>query len=176
MPTSRSNQRIRQSYTRAREYVKRSQDRRLTQREFLDTVFGNNPKTGKPYNDRTLRKWLKNERNADIPVARAERGGGTFNVAFNDPNGKIYSVNIDNTLGSSRLDIYTPTRQNDFKRTAKKALEERYVTPVGQPPSLPKPGESPTRLKTTRRLKPIGIKPVRHAKRTVILRKHTKAA
>jgi len=174
LPPISSNQVVARSYHRAVEFVKREDDRRLTQREYLDTTFGANPATGKPYNPRTLRKWLTGERRADKPVARAARGGGTFNVSFSDRTGQVYSANVDNTLGSSRLDIYTPKRQADFKRTAKKAVAEKFVTPAGEPQPPPKPGETPKRLRSTRGLKAIGMRPVSHARQTVILNRGRK--
>lgn len=164
-----SNALLRQSYTKAVSFVKRKDARHLTQREYLDATFGVNPKTGKPYNDRTLRKWLRGERSADAPVARAVRGGGTFNVAFQDKKGQVFSANVANTIGASRLDLYTPTRQADFNRTAKESLTQRFVTPAGEPQPPPRPGESPKRLHSTRGLKPMRIRPVKRARTVAIL-------
>ena len=47
-----ANDLVRTSYNAARSFVKRDERRELTQREYLDTTFGLNPRTGKPYNDR----------------------------------------------------------------------------------------------------------------------------
>ena len=173
-----SNTLVRQSYHRAVAFVKRQDDRHLTQREYLDATFGVNPRTGKAYNERTLRKWLTGERKADKPVAKAQRGGGTFNVSFQDTKGQVFSANVANTFETSRLDLYTPQRQADFKRTAKKSLEERFVTREGAPQPLPRPGETPhyKRLKSTRNLKPLAIRPVNARKQVAILERKKRLA
>lgn len=158
-----SNALLRQSYTRAVEFVKGSEQRHLTQREYLDWTLGNNPKTGKPYNERTLRKWLGGERKADKAVARAQQGGGTVNVRFEDRKGQVFSVNVGNTEGASRLDILTPKRQADLRRTAKKALKEKYVRPEGAPQPPSKPGDTPKKLKSTHGLRTLPPHLVRHA-------------
>lgn len=189
MPPISSNQVVSRSYHRAVAFVKREDDRRLTQREYLDATFGVNPRTGKRYNERTLRKWLTGERRVDKPVARAKLGGGTFNVSFAgrelDAKGKpvhVYSVNVDNTYGASRLDIFTPKRRAEFNRTAKKALDERITTPTGIPVE-PKPGEiiaigAPPykKLKSTTGLKPLGTRHRFYARKTVILDRGAKVA
>lgn len=130
------NSLLRQRYLNARALVSKEEKRQLTQQEFLDTAIGNNPRTGKPYNARTLRKWLGNERSAKQAVARASEGGGLIQQNVTDETGSRYSITLANPVGRSRLDLYTPTRRADIRRAVKEHARARIAQPVA-------PGQAP---------------------------------
>lgn len=162
---------IRQRYQQARAVIRREETRELTQREFLDVAFGNNPKTGKPYNTRTLRKWLGDERRADAAVTHSEQGGGIIQQTVIDDKGNRYSVTVANPVNRSRLDLYTPTRRADIKRAVKQGARERF-----QQESSTAQGatDSERQLARAQRLRLAGARNVKSAKHVTVIRKRTK--
>lgn len=143
-----ANDLLRQSYSAARSFVKRDEQRELTQREYLDTVFGLNPRTGKPYNERTLRKWLSGERKADTVVARAKAGGGTIQQTYTvviDKERRTFSQDIAIPVERNRLELFTPKGRRDIRRAVKEAVSDKAIgagtsAPLrGKAPALPPP-------------------------------------
>jgi hypothetical protein len=128
MPPLSSSQLLARSYHRAVEVVKRVDDRRLTQREYLDATFGVNPATGKPYNERTLRKWISGERKADRVVARAKAGGGTLTQTVELPDGQYRRVNIAVPMNRNRLDLFTQKGIRDRKRVSREVIQKQDIT------------------------------------------------
>jgi len=143
MPAVISNQLVRRSYHAALRFVKRDEGRSLTQREYLDVTFGLNPRTGRPYNERTLRKWLTGERRADRPVRRAQRGGGTITQTVELPpapsqrDPQIRSVSIAIPEGRNRLTLFGPKGRADRARVVRTTLQEQIAAP---PPAVAPPG------------------------------------
>lgn len=162
------NELLRSRYEQARSVVLREEKRHLTQQEFLNVAVGNNPRTGKPYNSRTLRKWLGNERSASRAVDTANRGGGLIQQTIEDEKGNRYSVTIANPEGRSRLDLYTPKRRTDIRNAVKEHAEKRIATST-QPGGTPAPTYW---RKIGRRPRLAGARAVRHAKDETILRVH----
>jgi hypothetical protein len=134
MPPISPNQLLARSYHRAVEVVKREDGRHLSQREYLDTTFGVNPATGKPYNERTLRKWVAGERKADKVVSRAKAGVGTLTqtVIIPGEHEQFRRVNIEVPIGRNRLDLFTPKGIQDRKRVAREVITEQNATPKGK--------------------------------------------
>lgn len=161
---------IRQKFQQARAVIRKEEQRELTQREFLDVAFGTNPRTGKPYNTRTLRKWLGNERRADNAVTRAEQGGGIIQQVVEDDKGNRYSVTVANPVNRSRLDLYTPTRRADIKRAVKEAAQQRLQDETNTPAGAT---DSSRALARARSLRLAGARNVKSAKHVTIIRKRT---
>lgn len=115
---------MQQRWREGRNVVKRDEGRQLTQREFLDVAFGNNPRTGKPYNPRTLRKWLKGERNASAAVEHSTRDTFSFQqrVQIGD---ETYAPTLTKPSGRSGLDLFTPSGRKRIRRAAKERLQDR---------------------------------------------------
>ena len=115
---------MQQRWQEGRNVVKRDEGRRLTQREFLDVAFGNNPKTGKPYNPRTLRKWLSGERNAQLAVEHSKRDTFSFQqrVQIGD---ETYAPTLTKPSGRSGLDLFTSSGRKRIRRAAKERLQDR---------------------------------------------------
>lgn len=157
---------LRTRYQQARTVVRKEEQRELTQREFLDVAIGNNPRTGKPYNTRTLRKWLGGERKADRVIERAQAGGGIIQQSVVDETGNRYSVTVANPVGRSRLDLYTPTRRRDIKRAVKQHADER-IAQAAQPGGTPAP-DYWKRIGKRPRL--AGARSVKQAKQITIIR------
>lgn len=124
MPRRSPNDLIRARWQEAQRVVRSQEDRTLTQREFLDVAFGNNPRTGKPYNPRTLRKWLGKERDATQAVEHSKHDSWSFqqyvSVGYQD-----YGVTLTKPANRSGLDLFKPSRRNDIKRAARARLEQR---------------------------------------------------
>src|SRR4051812_18412147 len=81
----------------------------LTQEQFAARYIGNNPRTHKPYNARTLRKWMSGEiKRTTTPIAQIHRGGGYFQQHFTDKEGNDYSVILANTYDSPRNSLFSP--------------------------------------------------------------------
>lgn len=118
-----ANRLVQQRWREGRNVVKRDEGRRLTQREFLDVAFGNNPKTGKPYNPRTLRKWLSGERNATAAVQHSKRDTYSFQqrVQIGDDT---YAPTLIKPSGRSGLDLFKPSGRKRIRRAAKARLDE----------------------------------------------------
>lgn len=146
--TLSSNALVRKSYHAAVRFVKRDEDRALTQREYLDVTFGLNPQTGKPYNERTLRKWLTGERRADRPVARARAGGGTITQTVILPGDQVRSVGIAIPQGRNRLNLFAPKGREDRARVVRETLREQIAAPVVPVP----PGAPPVVTEKYRRI------------------------
>lgn len=164
---------IRQKYQQARAVIRREERRELTQREFLDVAFGDNPRTGKPYNTRTLRKWLSNERRADAAVAHSESGGGIIQQTVVDDKGNRYSVTVANPVNRSRLDLYTPTRRADIKRAVKQGARERFQEQQEGLRGEVAPTDSTRQLARAQRLRLAGARNVKSAKHITVIRKRT---
>jgi hypothetical protein len=124
MAKSNPNALIQQRWREGQRVVQKQEGRKLTQREFLDVAFGNNPRTGKPYNSRTLRKWLNNERNAASAVEHSKRDTYSFQqrVTINDQD---YGPVLTKPSGASGLDLFTPTGRRRVKRAARQRLNQR---------------------------------------------------
>lgn len=124
MPSRSPNSKVRAAWQQAQSVVKRDEQRELTQQEFLDVSFGNNPRTGKPYNPRTLRKWLKGERNAQQAVRHSESDSWSFQQ-FVSVDEQDYGVTLTKPANRSGLELWRPTRRADIKRAARSRLSER---------------------------------------------------
>jgi len=122
MPSLSPNAKVRKAWEIAQRVVRREEDRRLTQQEFLDVSFGVNPRTDKPFNPRTLRKWLGNERNASKAVQHSVRDTYSFQqrVTINDHD---FAPTLTKPSGTSGLDLWTPTRRANVKQAARRRLE-----------------------------------------------------
>ncbi len=118
------NRLVKQRYEQGKRIVARDEGRELTQREFLDVAFGLNPRTGKPYNTRTLRKWLSGERSAAQAVERSKERTYTINqrVRVGD---RFESTNLVKPSGRSGLDLFTGTGRQRVKRATKTSLTQR---------------------------------------------------
>lgn len=160
------NSAIRSAYRNARAVIAREEKRELTQREFLDVAVGNNPRTGKPYNTRTLRKWLADERRADRAVARAEQGGGIIQQVVEDEQGNRYSVTVANPVGQSRLKMFTRARRRDITRAVKRGASERYL----EDEKANALTDSERQLRRAKSLKLAGARSVKKAKHVTVIR------
>lgn len=118
-----ANALIRQRYDTGRRVIRKNEGRELTQREFLDVAFGNNPKTGKPYNTRTLRKWLNNERNAQAAVEHSTRDTYSFQQRVTI-EGNDYGPVLIKPSGRSGLDLFTPSGRQRVKRATRARMEQ----------------------------------------------------
>lgn len=115
---------IRQRYRTGQRVVARDEGRALTQREFLDVAFGNNPRTGKPYNTRTLRKWLNGERDATKAVQQSK--SRTYTITQNVKLGDRYeSTNLVKPSNRSGLDLFTPAGRKRVRRTTRAGILHR---------------------------------------------------
>lgn len=154
---------IRQRYETGRTVVKRDEGRNLTQREFLDVAFGNNPRTGKPYNERTLRKWLAGERNASKAVEYSTSKTYSFQqrVRVEDQE---YGPVLTKPSGASGLDLFTPGGRKRIRRAAKERLNAR----IGETPSKLMPKEYRP-VHTTRGLKVEKARVVGRTKRPSVI-------
>lgn len=157
MAARNPNALIRQRYQQARAIVRRDEDRELTQREFLDVAFGRNPRTDKPYNTRTLRKWLGNERNASKAVEHSVRDTWSFqqHVGIGDHD---FAPTLTKPSGASGLDLFTPSGRKRVKTAARERLQERIEqTETAREQRPEKPPEDMTDtdryLRTTRGLR-----------------------
>lgn len=132
MPQRSPNALIRQRWQQARSVVKSEEQRELTQQEFLDVAFGNNPRTGKPYNPRTLRKWLGGERDATAAVEHSKRDTWSFQqrVQIGDDQ---YAPTLTKPSGAPGYDLFTPTGRKRVTKAARTRLNER----VEQTQTLP---------------------------------------
>lgn len=157
------NEQVRKAYFQDRPRAAKSEHRSITQREFLDVAFGNNPRTGKPYNTRTLRKWLANERDATRAVEHSQRDTYSFQqyVKFDrtskQPESSVTLVKPSNRSG---LDLFTPSGRRRIQRTTRAQLTEKA-----------KKGDSP-RLrdrKSTRGLRMMNARAVSHARTGTII-------
>lgn len=124
MPSLSPNAAVRKAWQQAQSVVARDEGRRVTQQEFLDVSFGVNPRTGKPYNPRTLRKWLNNERDAAAAVTHSERDTYSFQQ-FVNVGDQDYGVTLTKPSNRSGLDLWKPTRRADIRRAARTRLSER---------------------------------------------------
>lgn len=115
---------VRAAWKQAQTVAAREEQRQITQQEFLDVSFGVNPKTGKPYNPRTLRKWLKDERNAAEAVRHSEHDTYSFQqyVSVGDQD---YGVTLTKPSNRSGLDLWKPNRRRDIRKAARARLTER---------------------------------------------------
>lgn len=126
MPSLSPNAAVRKAWQQAQSVVARDESRRVTQQEFLDVSFGVNPRTGKPYNPRTLRKWLGNERNAQQAVQHSERDTYSFQQ-FVSVGDQDYGVTLTKPSNRSGLDLWKPRRRKDIRRAARSRLTERAI-------------------------------------------------
>lgn len=124
MPPLDPRSRVRRAYDLARSVVRREQDRELTQQEFLDVSFGVNPRTNRPYNPRTLRKWLSGERSAARAVEHSTRDTYSFQQTTS-VEGQDYGVTLTKPSGRSGLDLWRPRRRADIRRAAREQLSRR---------------------------------------------------
>lgn len=157
MPKKAPNTIIRQRWQQGRSVVEREEHRKLTQREFLDVAFGNNPRTGKPYNTRTLRKWLNNETDATRAYEHSVRDTYSFSqhVTIGDDEFAPTLTKPSNVPG---VDLFTSAGRKRIRRATKERLEQRLdaLNVRGKPRGQKPPdgiGGSPDRLRTTRGLK-----------------------
>lgn len=147
--------------------VARDEGRNLTQREFLDVAFGNNPKTGKPYNTRTLRKWLKGERDATKAVQHSTRDTYSFQQAVKVGD-QEYGPVLTKPSGASGLDLFTPGGRKRLRRAAKERLNQRITDTAGKPPSKGMPEEYRP-IRSTRGLKVQRARVVSHTRRPSVI-------
>lgn len=103
--------------------IPRDEGRRLTQREFLDVGVGLNPRTGKPYNTRTLRKWLTGERDASRAIEHSLREN-TFQQRVKVGN-DVYAPTLVKPKGRSGLDLFTPSGRKRIRAAARERLQNR---------------------------------------------------
>lgn len=156
---------IRQRYGEGKRVVRASEGRELTQREFLDVAFGMNPKTGKPYNTRTLRKWLKGERDASQAVEHSTRDTYSFQQRVNI-KGQEFAPNLTKPSRVSGLDLFTQTGRQRVKRAATARMNKR----------LEDQADSVQKLRSTRGLKLSKARAVSHTKRpSVIITRRTRS-
>jgi len=158
---------IKQRYETGRAVIQREEGRELTQREFLDVAFGNNPRTDKPYNTRTLRKWLNGERNASKAVEHSTRDTYSFQqrVRVGDQD---YGPVLTKPSGRSGLDLFTPGGRKRVRRAAKERLEQRINDTRGKPVAPGTPVEYRP-VTTTRGLKVQRARAVSHTRRPSVI-------
>lgn len=132
MPKLSKNALVRRRWQEAQAVVRSEEQRSLTQQEFLDVAFGVNPRTGKPYNPRTLRKWMSGERSADRAVERSKSATHSFQQ-FVEIDGNVYAPTLTKPSGHSGLDLWTKTGRKQVRKAARKRMEER----VEQTQNLP---------------------------------------
>lgn len=99
----------------------------LTQKEFARRLPAN-PKTGKPYNDRTIRKWIGGERstkNIEPTLHKQNR----FVQVFKTPSGMTKSFRVRAPRGKSVLDyLVSDAGQDAIKQAIAKAYSESGST------------------------------------------------
>lgn len=119
-----ANRLVNKRYEQGKRIVAHEEGRRLTQREFLDVGFGLNPRTSKPYNTRTLRKWLSGERSAAQAVEFSKEKTYTINqrVRVGD---RFESTNLVKPSNRSGLDLFTGEGRKRVKRATKTSLTQR---------------------------------------------------
>lgn len=159
------NRLIQQRYGEGKRVIRESEGRELTQREFLDVAFGVNPKTGKPYNTRTLRKWLKGERDASQAVEHSKRDTYSFQqrVRIGDQE---FAPNLTKPSRVSGLDLFTPAGRKRIKRAATARMNKR----------IDDNADSVQKLRSTRGLKLRTGRAVAHTKRpSVIITRRTRS-
>jgi hypothetical protein len=99
----------------------------LTQKRFIRELDLINPRTGKPYHDRTLRKWLGGERSMKRVEPQLRRGGGYYQQHFFDDEGRHYSVIVANPIQNTKLDMFTQAGEKERLRSVRTAVNERLL-------------------------------------------------
>ncbi len=168
MSTSKSpNALVKQRYETGKRVVSMQEQRELTQREFLDVAFGLNPRTNKPYNTRTLRKWLTGERSAAKAVEQSTRRTYAFQQKVTVGE-DTYGPNLIKPSGASGLDLFTPTGRKRIKRAATERLNKR-ITETAERPARRRGGEDYRPVTTTKGLKVKGARAVAHTRRPGVI-------
>lgn len=168
MPKRNPNSLIKQRWEQGQDIVASKEGRKLTQREFLDVAFGTNPRTGKPYNTRTLRKWLSGERDAKNAVELSISRTYSFQqrVVINDQD---YGPVLTKPSGRSGLDLFTPSGRQRVKRAARKRLQQRIDETRTTPTTPTGKREEYRPVKTVRGMKLVKARAVTKSRAAVII-------
>jgi aspartate/methionine/tyrosine aminotransferase len=102
----------------------------LTQKQFAARLPVN-PKTGKPYNDRTIRKWIGGERSTrNIEPTLHQPGASTrFVQQFKTSSGETKSFRLRAPRGKSILDyLVSDQGEKAIRQAIANAYKGRYAT------------------------------------------------